>query len=147
MVLEELDTEKTKRKVNRLLGKYHSIRRLAGQPIDQKITATYSFEPKSSGRKTDKMADDVAVKIEAEAQFEAIKHAINCLDGYSRRRLYLKYFSNEICYDYMIYRAENISEASYYRELGKAQLEFAEAYNNGELLVFREIRQNDYKDL
>ena len=68
-----------------------------------------------------------------------IERAFKCLSVESRNRIYYKYMSEDSLYDYQIYNAQNISKDTYYRELGKAQLEFAEAYNGGELMVF------DYK--
>lgn len=44
MLFEEVDKKKTKRKVDQLLSNYHRIRRVAGLPVEQKITASFSLE-------------------------------------------------------------------------------------------------------
>lgn len=136
MFFDELDEEITKRNVNKLLANYHRIKRLAGTH-SPKITASYSLMPRSNtGLTSDPTFDAVTLKIEAEQKLTALEKAFNCLSVESRRRLYFKYISEEKLYDYQIYNNENISKTTYYKELGEAQMEFAEAYKGGKLLFF-----------
>lgn len=137
MLFRGINKKQTKDRVNRLLVDYHSIRRLAGEPINQKVTATYSFEPKSfSGVEQDKFADGLAHKNANRVQLDKIHRAINCLDAHTRQRLYLRYMSEDY-YDYEIISMLGESHNTYYRKLEQAQLEFAEAYDNGSLIVWK----------
>ena len=139
MLFEEVHEEITKNNVNNLLSRYHNIKRLAGS-YTPKITTTYSLTPRSeTGLTSDSTSDTVSRKGKAQNMLKEIERAFKCLSVESRNRIYYKYMSEDSLYDYQIYNAQNISKDTYYRELGKAQLEFAEAYNGGELLVF------DYK--
>ena len=139
MLFEEVHEEITKNNVNNLVTRYHNIKRLAGS-YTPKITTTYSLTPRSeTGLTSDSTSDTVSRKGKAQDMLKGIERAFECLSVESRNRIYYKYMSEDSLYDYQIYNAQNISKDTYYRELGKAQLEFAEAYNGGELLVF------DYK--
>lgn len=136
MLFDEIDKEITKQNVDWLLSRYHSIKRLAGSH-NQKMTSTYTFMPRSyTGETSDPVAEAVTNRIKARQQLKEIEQAINCLSGNARKRIYFKYLVEDMYYDYQIYNGENISEATYYRELGKAQIEFAEAYKGGALLAF-----------
>lgn len=136
MLFEEIDNEITKKNVDYLLNRYHSIRRLAGS-YSPKITATYSLVPRSfTGQTSDSTSKTVDLRVQAQKQLKEIEDAFDCISADAKRRLYFKYMSDDRIYDYQIYEKQNISKATYYRELGEAQLEFAEAYKNGELMAF-----------
>lgn len=141
MLLPEIDKEKTKFNVDSLLSHYHRLKRLAGRPIEQNVTATYSFEPKADYLDpTSKLEKGIVKKVNAGEIVDEIHSALNLLSVDSRKRLHQKYFQPYKQFDYEIYSDENISSSSYYRMLGKAQLEFAEAYQGGKLLEFKEKR-------
>ena len=136
MLFEEIDKEITKSNVNYLLSRYHNIKRLSGS-YTPKVTASYSIMPRSNtGLTSDSTGDMITRKIKAEETLKDIEKAFNCLTGESRKRLYFKYLAEDRQYDYQIYTNQNISRNTYYRELEKAQLEFAEAYRGGALLAF-----------
>lgn len=139
MLFEEVHEEITKSNVNNLLSRYHNIKRMAGS-YSPKITAAYSATPRSNtGMTSDSTGDTVNLKAKALEKLIEIDRAFESLSAEAKNRLHYKYMSEDRLYDYQIYNAQNISKDTYYRELGKAQLEFAEAYNGGELMVF------DYK--
>lgn len=136
MLFNEIDEEITRRNVNALLSKYHAVKRMAGS-YNQKITASYSFEPKSyTGVTSDKVGDAVGRKMKAEEILHEIHEAINCLQQESRQYLYFKYIQESTQYDYQIYERLHIGKDTYYRRIKKAQLEFAEAFKGGELIAF-----------
>lgn len=136
MLFEEIDKEITKKNVDYLLDRYHNIKRLAGS-YSPKTTTTYSIMPRSfTGLTSDSTSDTATRKAMAQQQLQEIEQAINSLTGTSKQRLYFKYIADDRMYDYQIYMNQNISKTTYYKELGKAQLEFAEAYRGGELLAF-----------
>ncbi len=139
MLFEEVHEEITKTNVNNLLSRYHNIKRLAGS-YTPKITSTYSLTPRSeTGLTSDSTSAKVNLMTEAQGILKEIERAFKSLSANSRNRIHLKYMSEDNLFDYQIYTSQNISKDTYYRELSKAQLEFAEAYNGGELMVF------DYK--
>lgn len=136
MLFEEIDSEITKKNVDYLLNRYHSIKRLAGS-YSPKTTTTYSLTPRSfTGMTSDSTGDTVNLKMKAQKQLREIEQAYKCLSADSKNRIYFKYMSEDNLYDYQIYTNQNISKTTYYKELGIAQLEFAEAYRGGELLAF-----------
>ena len=60
---------------------------------------------------------------------------MNKLDAYSRQLLHDRYISREKKSDIQIYSDLNLSESTFYKDLTKAMIEFAEAYDSGRLLV------------
>lgn len=69
---------------------------------------------------------------------EAIMCAINKCDEMEREILYKKYVNYNGNYCIKIYIEMNVSESTFYRHLESALLQFAEAYNQGELLVYKD---------
>lgn len=132
----EIDKEKTKKNVHRLLSHYRSMARLADEEYTPKITATFSLELKGSGGSpSDQVGNAVSRKVTAEQELWKIGRAMNKLNAYQRQLLHDRYIDRRQWSDIMIYMDLGMSEATYYRELGKAQIEFAEAYDNGRLLI------------
>ena len=60
---------------------------------------------------------------------------MNKLNAYDRQLIHDKYFDNRELTDTAIYLTYNMSSSSFYRELDKALIKFAEAYENGSLLI------------
>lgn len=138
----EIDKEKTKMNVHRLLSHYRSMARLADEEYTPKITATFSLELKGFGGKpSDQVSSAVTRKVTAEQELWKICRAMNQLNAYRRQILHYRYIDSRDMTDTMIYYDLNMSERSFYRDLEKAQVEFAEAYDNGRLLA--EKRQKD----
>lgn len=136
MLFEDIDREITKQNVDYLLSRYHNIRRLAGS-YTPRITSTYSLTPRSNtGLTSDSTSDMVSLRFKAQKQLKEIEDAFDLVSIEARTRLYFKYLSEDRVYDYQIFMNQNISKTTYYKELGKAQLEFAEAYKGGELIAF-----------
>lgn len=136
MLFEEIDREITKQNVDYLLSRYHNIRRLAGS-YTPRITATYSLTPRSeTGLTSDSTSKMVGLRSKALEQLKEIEDALKLVSAEARKRLYFKYLSEDGAFDYEIYYDQNISKDTYYRQLEKAQLEFAEAYKGGELIAF-----------
>lgn len=141
----EIDNEKTKEKVHRLLSHYRSMARLADEEYTPKITATFSLELKGSGGKpSDQVGNAVSRKVTAEQELWKIGRAMNKLDAYTRQLLHDRYISKEKKSDIRIYMDLSMSESTFYRELEKAQIEFAEAYDYGRLIV-EKVQSEDHK--
>jgi len=144
VLFQEVDKKKTRNNVDNLLSNYHRLKRLAGRPVEQNVTATFSLQPKGSSRdNTSNVERGVIKKLDADLTLKRIETAFNCLGPDTRRRLYLKYMNRHITYDYEIYTEDNISEATYYRELQKSLIEFAECFNGGKLIVYEEEEENE----
>ena len=133
----EIDAEKTKRNAKRKLKEYPRWRRVANDVDGQKVTATYTFEPRQAHGNPSKPVERLAInKVDAESELEAIEYAINnLLNPTHRRILFEKYLYAGKRYDFEIYNDLYLSEASFYIELSDALLSFAEQYRNGCLLV------------
>lgn len=132
----EIDKEKTKQNVKNLLVHYHSLVRLAGEDYTPNITATYSFEPKSyTGTVSSQTENMVVRKMTAEKTLESVAKAMNKLNIYDRKLIHSKYMNVRVLKNTEIYLDFSISERTFYRELDKALIRFAEAYENGSLLA------------
>lgn len=140
MFFPEIDEKKTKANAKRKLREYPRWRRIAQDVDKQKITATYSFEPRQAHGAPSKPVERLAInRVDAESELEAIEQAVsNILEPERRKILYDKYLSNYKKYDKMIYAELCISESMYYDELEIALLAFAELYREGSLIVEKE---------
>lgn len=134
MLLPEIDERKTCENVKVLLGNYHSYRRLAGTQYEQKLTASYTLEPKGDGGTSKPVEDMVTRKVSAIEIINHIHDALNKLNGQQRKLLW-EHYTISAPSEYEIITKFNISVATYYRKLEKAQLAFAEVYHLGELIV------------
>ena len=133
----EIDAEKTKRNAKRKLKEYPRWRRVANDVDGQKVTATYTFEPRQVHGKPSKAVERLAInRVDAQLELEAIEYAINNLLNPTHRRILCeKYLYAGKRYDFEIYNDLYLSEASFYIELNDALLSFAEQYRSGTLLV------------
>lgn len=132
----EIDKDKTKKQVRDFLSCYRSMARIAGEEYTPKVTATYSFELKSFTGTVSRATENAVVrKVTAEQTLAKISKAINKLNAYDRQLIHDKYMDNRELNDIEIYLTYNMSSSSFYRELDKALIKFAEAYENGTLLI------------
>lgn len=134
-LLPEIDEKKTKCNVKKLLSNYRSFVRLASEEYIPKVTATYSFELKSFTGTVSRATENAVVrKVTAERELQKIVKAMNKLNAYDRQLIFDKYMDKRELTDTDIYLNYNTSSSSFYRELDKALLKFAEAYENGVLV-------------
>lgn len=136
LLFPEIDRKKTKKRVHDLLNTYRSLVRIAGEKRSPNVTATYTFEMKSTkgefSHKTDKVVER---KYLAEVEIAKITEAINQLDPYDRQLLYDKFMDRNFTTNIAIYMKHHMSESKFYRELDKAMIRFAESYESGKLLI------------
>ncbi|RAN59826.1 hypothetical protein B8A46_05440 [Dolosigranulum pigrum] len=137
-LFKEIDEKKTKAKADELLSHYFKLKRIAGRPVKQNLTATLSDEPKGTEYKNkSKIEKGVQRKVDASSIIDDIHYVIDqCISLDARRRLTSKYLTPMLQYDYEIYTELGESHATFYKKLGEAQIEFAESYHGGELLVY-----------
>ncbi len=133
----EIDEKQTIKNAKRKLREYPRWKRIAGDVDGQKVTATYSFEPRQVNGTPNKAVERLAInKVDALAELEAIEYAVgHLLNPYHRRILYEKFLSQYSKHDFEIYTELFMSEGSYYHTLSIELLEFAEVYRQGCLLV------------
>ncbi len=130
-----IDKEKTKRNVVELLNSYRTLARLADEEYLPNLTATYTFEPKSYTGTVNKAIENAVVKkVAAEREINKIVKAVNKLNQTDRQLIYDKFLDKRELSSTAIYSKNNISASSFYRELDKALIKFAEAYEYGKLL-------------
>ena len=136
-MVRKLDKRATKEKVVMMLSAYKQLKKIAGEEYVSKVTATYSFEPRSyTGAVNKSLEKHIERKLTAQKMVEDIEKAINRMsNAYLRQILimkYCKYYDSDIA----IYVTLDISESEFYRELERGLLYFAECFCNGSLLVF-----------
>lgn len=133
----EIDVEKTKANAIKKLKEYPRWRQVANDVDGQKVTATYSFEPRQKHGSPSRPVERLAInRADAVSELDAIEYAVsNLINPTYRRILYEKYLYAGKRYDFEIYSDLYLSEASYYIELKEALVAFAEQYRSGVLLV------------
>lgn len=134
--LDNIDEKGTIKNVEKLLGLYRKLERMAGQEVSTKMTATYSSESRrSSGGHSDAVGDGVVRKVAAQQEIQKINEAVNKLSENHKDIIYEKYMKRTPQTSIMIYVSLCMSESTFYRELKKAKLEFAEVYEYRKLVV------------
>ena len=136
-MVRKLDKRATKEKVVMMLSAYKQLKKIAGEEYVSKVTATYSFEPRSyTGAVNKSLEKHIERKLTAQKMVEDIEKAINRMSNAFLRQIlimkYCKYYDSDIA----IYVTLDISESEFYRELERGLLYFAECFCNGSLLVF-----------
>lgn len=133
----KLDEKETIKRVTQLLSQYKTLKKISGECYVSKITATYSFEPRSYTGSVSKPIEDHIIRQEtANSYVVKIEKAINSMMNVDLRRLliekYVKYNDSDIA----VYIELNLSETDFYRLLEQAKIEFAYYYDSGSLLRF-----------
>ena len=137
ILVRKLDKRATKEKVVMMLSASKQLKKIAGEEYVAKVTATYSFEPRSyTGAVNKSLEKHIERKLTAQKMVEDIEKAINRMSNAHLRQIlimkYCKYYDSDIA----IYVTLDISESEFYRELERGLLYFAESFCNGSLLVF-----------
>lgn len=135
--MRELDKKATIQKAKTVLEGYKTFKRIAGEEFVSKVTATYSFEPRSyTGVVSQPVEKYVVRKMHAEQKIEKIERAINSMNDAFLRQVIIKRFCENYDSNIAIYIDLEYSETEFYRVLDKALLLFAECYDYGALLIF-----------
>lgn len=136
----EINEAKTKENAKKILEGYPHWRRVANDTDGQRVTTTYSFTPRNPSSAKNSQVEKLAIrKVDAELELDAIEQAVSKLhDPFYRKIIYEKYLVWHQKKDETVYNELAISESSYYENLSKALLAFAELYRNGEQVVILE---------
>lgn len=132
----EINIKKTKANAKRKLREYPRWKRVAGDVYCQKVTQTFSFEPRQAHGSPSRPVERLAInRADASSELEAIEWAVNgIIEPVDRKILFEKYLATFTKYDKEIYIELDISESLYYSIIDRALLSFAELYRNGSLL-------------
>lgn len=133
--LDDIDEKATIKNVDKVLSLYRRLERMAGEDVETKMTSTCSFEPRrGSGGHSDAVGNGVTRKVAAQQEVQKITEAINKMQSDHRQLLFERYMKRRPQTDIMIFVSLNLSESTFYRELNRARVSFAEGYDGGKLL-------------
>ena len=133
----EINTEKTKANAKRKLREYPRWRRVANDVDGQKITATYTFEPRQAHGNPSKTVERLAInKTDAETELEAIEYAVsNLFYPMHRKLLHDRYLMTHPKSHFEIREEIGYEKSQYYELISSALLAFAELYRGSCLVV------------
>lgn len=133
----EINFSQTVSNAKRKLKEYPRWKRIANDFGVQKVTATYSFEPRQLFGKPSKPVEYLAInRVTAIDELEAIEHAVSSILNLEYRKILIdKYLLTYPKEDYVIYRELGYEKTQYYDMLGKALVAFAEIYRSGQIIV------------
>lgn len=131
----EIDVKKSRENACKILEGYKRWCRVAGEPMVQRVTASYTLTPKGPSGNTSQVERLAIRKADADAEVAAIERAVSgLLEPYQRRILYEKHMVSPRRKDWEIYNELGMSETTFYEIYNQALLAFAELYRNGEQL-------------
>ncbi|MEG3244500.1 ArpU family phage packaging/lysis transcriptional regulator [Streptococcus suis] len=132
----EVNIEKTKANAKRKLKEYPRWRRVANDVDGQKVTATYTFEPRQAHGNPSRPVERLAInKVDAEAELEAIEYAVSHLfDPMHRKLLHERYLIPYPKSHFELREEIGYEKSQYYDMISSALLAFAELYR-GSILV------------
>lgn len=136
MFLFDIDEDKSRQQADRLLKRYWRVKHIASSASHLK-SPIYDHVPRLSNNINN--AENKTVQaIEARKTIENIEYALGQLPDNHKRLLQLRYLNADKLTVVYICMELNISEGTFRRHKKLALTEFAEAYPNGDLLVYRE---------
>ncbi|MGT2716576.1 ArpU family phage packaging/lysis transcriptional regulator [Streptococcus respiraculi] len=137
----EINEKQTIRNAKRKLKEYPRWRRIAGDIDGQKVTATYSFEPRQSHGSPSRPVERLVIsKVDALAELEAIEYAVgHLLDPYQRKILYDLYLTNYPKSNAELENELGYEKTRYHEIVSNALLAFAELYRSGCLVALSGI--------
>ena len=133
----EINVEKTKRNAKRKLKEYPRWRRVANDVDGQKVTATYTFEPRQAHGDPSRPVERLAInRVDAQAELEAIEYAVGHLfDPMHRKLLNDRYLMAYPKSHFEIREEIGYEKSQYYDMVSNALLAFAELYRGSCLVV------------
>lgn len=133
----KLDTKATIRGVAEVLEHYKTLKKIAGENYVSKITAVFSFEPRSyTGTVHNPIEEHIVRQETARRYMDKIEQAVNKIrDPYRRQVIVEKYIKSNVS-DIAIYMDLGYSSTEFYRLLDKAMIEFAHYYDGGSFLKY-----------
>ena len=133
----KLDTKATFKGVAEVLEHYKTLKKIAGENYVSKITAVFSFEPRSyTGTVRNPIEEHIVRQETARSYMDKIEQAVNKIhDPYLRQVIVEKYIKSNVS-DIAVYMDLGYSSTEFYRLLDKAMIEFAHYYDGGSFLKY-----------
>ncbi|MDN6291474.1 MAG: hypothetical protein L0J35_00190 [Tetragenococcus halophilus] len=135
----ERDEKATVRQVRRVLKNYLKIGSMAEESVS---IGTSKFSENGHIKKkvtnSDIVGKSVTRKVMSQQELAEIERALKKVSSEYRRVLKAKYTKDYYEHDFNIYMDMGLSEKTFYRYIRKGEMQFAENYKNGMLLVFED---------
>ncbi len=133
----KLDTKATIKGVAEVLEHYKTLKKIAGENYVSKITAVFSFEPRSyTGTVRNPIEEHIVRQETSRSYMDKIEQAVNKIhDPYLRQVIVEKYIKSNVS-DIAVYMDLGYSSTEFYRLLDKAMIEFAHYYDGGSFLKY-----------
>ena len=133
----KLDTKATIKEVAKVLEHYKTLKMIAGENYVSKITAVFSFEPRSyTGTVRNPIEEHIVRQETARNYMDKIEQTVNKIhDPYLRQVIVEKYIKSNVS-DIAVYMDLGYSSTEFYRLLDKAMIEFAHYYDGGSFLKY-----------
>lgn len=124
-ILPEIDREKTKDEVEKVLEKYRMYLLSIPEEKVPKITANYSLVPPAFSNEfhsptENAVIEKIDLEREREKHIEWVRKGVNRLKFKEREIIVKRYLEDEEMYDYELYNQLGMSERKYYRIKARA---------------------------
>lgn len=124
-ILPEINREKTKDEVEKVLEKYRTFLLSIPEEFVPKITANYSLMPPAFSNEFHSPTENAVIeKIDLETKrekyIEWVRKGVNRLNFKEREIIVKRYLSDDEMYDYELYNQLGMSERKYYRVKARA---------------------------
>ena len=136
MELMAINEKQTIKNVKKKLREYPRWREVARDSAEQRITANYTFEPRSKSHNRSNIVETLAVRrVDAMNELEAIEEAHrNIIDERYRELLSIAFLQHPPAPNWFIGQELGYARTRFQELVNLACLAFAENYRNGELL-------------
>lgn len=136
MELMAINEKQTVKNVKKKLREYPRWREVARDSAEQRITANYTFEPRSKSYNRSNIVETLAVRrIDAMNELEAIEEAHrNIIDERYRVIIYRRFLQSPPVPNWVIGQELGYARTKFQELVNEACLAFAENYRNGELV-------------
>lgn len=136
---KNVDESATVLAARRVLKNYTRIKSMANQNIEVSTSSiSVTGHIKKQGSHSDIVGNAAARKIAAENELAEIEKALNSISSEYYKALMAKYNKKDHESDISLYINLGLSESTFYRYIREGQIQFAENYKNGKLLVFED---------
>ena len=140
MELMEINEKETIMNAKKKLREYPRWREIARDSAEQRITANYTFEPRSKSNHRSNIVETLAVRrIDAMNELEAIEEAHrNIIDERYRVIICRRFLQSPPSPNWAIGQELGYAKTKFQELVNEACLAFAENYRNGELVKLLE---------
>ncbi|EGO6570120.1 ArpU family phage packaging/lysis transcriptional regulator [Enterococcus faecalis] len=135
-LLKEVDFRQTRNNARNVLKSFRRLERIAGRSLIDIRTPIITDMPKGTSY-GNKAEEAIVQMMNVEAERDAILTALMSLSIISRQILHYSFCVQDHYSNYKIAGEIGYSERSIQRMKPEALIEFAEAYRNGVLIVYR----------